>query len=705
MKKRSLALVLALCMCLALTTGAFASGEASGEASGGASGGASYAYTVTANGVETAEGSDLALSVPFDAAGISGFAAESSSTGLVAVQGDDTTEGAVSVTLGGSGEMFDAADLAIYPNAQEKLGFASFDSKADMGGAALASARGGAYLELDGVYAVGQTGLLYAGSDSDRYSGSDDSAYIDTVVVARDSYLESESATPINEGNWPHATTLMVRGANRSALSVGESETYYYGTGVVADGWAAMATDSAVGMGLDMVAYNSYAATRLGGYCSYSDSRCRDFLYGTTYESAEYGSIIANFGELYILGTDDAAYDTNTIRAASGGTELAVRASIDPLAFAHEDDIVSGNVASSVTGFRNAVMMHVPDIMGGGAKISDAKGILYVKDSTIATSEELAPEDYATGEYMEAWIAKAGEANYAYLEYTRGATVLIRSDNALIHLTNANVESYTGVLIQSVLNADAHGNWIPADAEVSDRIGIDVIVDGTTALVGNINHEDYHRAMNITLMDDASLTGDIFTGTVDTWHAKFADYIDSGANFLRDLDGYDTVWGTNVTLSGNAAWTVTNTSNITGLTVEPGAVLNGVVTVDGQPVDVSAGGSWSGEIIVTPAAGAVTVAEETVPATDGTENQNNTLQDTAQPVTAEEYDGYEAYLREYMTNYAGNGGDGSGFDEGARSMALGELDSVGFGADINAFPFEMYVTQFGAMSFAEWIAQ
>ena len=38
-------------------------------------------------------------------------------------------------------------------------------------------------------------------------------------------------------------------------------------------------------------------------------------------------------------------------------------------------------------------------------------------------------------------------------------------------------------------------------------------------------------------------------------------------------------------------------------------------------------------------------------------------------------------------------------------MALGELDSVGFGADINAFPFEMYVTQFGAMSFAEWIAQ
>lgn len=605
MTKKILALGLALCLCLTLTVGALASGEASGGASGGPPGGSSaaYEYTVSADGVETLEEGDLALSVPFGAAGVSGFEAESSETGLVAVLGDDTTEGAVSVVLGGDGANFDAAALDIYPAAQEKLGFASFDSVADMGGAPLASARGGAYLELSGVYAVGHTGLLNAGSDSDRYSGADDSAYIDTVVVARNTYLESESETPINDSNWPHATSLMVRGANRSALSVGESETYYYGTGVVVDGWAAMATDSAVGMGLDMVAYNSYAATRLGGYCSYSDSRCRDFLYGTTYESAEYGSIIANFGELYILGTDDAVYDTNTIREASGGTELAVRAAVDPLAFASEDDIVAENVPSSVAGFRNAVMMHVPDIMGGGAKISDAKGILYVKDSTIATYEDLAPADYAGGEYKEAWIAKAGEANYAYLEYMLGAAVLIRSDNALVHLTNANVESWSGVLIQSALNADANGNWIPADAEVSDRIGIDVIVDGTTALVGSINHEDYHRVMNITLTDDASLTGDIFTGTVDTWHAKFADYLDSGANYIRDLDGYDTIWGTSVTLGGNAVWTVADISNITALTVEPGAVLNGSVTVDGEAVDVTAGGSWAGDIVITAAAG------------------------------------------------------------------------------------------------------
>ena len=598
MTKKILALVMALCLCLSLGAAAFASGEASGGGSGSS---ASYAYTVSADGLTADIDAAYTLDGEMTAAGMSGFSFVGENAGLVSVLGDDTTEGAVSVKLGGDGANFDAAALDIWPNAQAKLNFDSFDSKMDASAGPQATARGGAYLELDGVYATGTTGIVTAGSDSDRYSGSDDSAYIDTVVVLRDSYFESDTGSDIASVNWPHATSLMVRGSNRTALSIGESETYYYGTGVVVDGWAAMATDSAVGMGLDMVAYNSYAATRLGGYCSYSDSRCRDFLYGTTYESAEYGAIIANFGELYILNTDDAAVDTNTIRDASGAADLPVRATVDPLAFANDDDIVAG-VPSSVAGFRNAVMLHVPDLMGGGGKISDAPGVLYVKGSTIGTYEDLAPDDYADGGYKASWIEKAGEANYAYLEYTMGATVLIRSDNAFIHFEDAQVDSWTGVLIQSALNADANGNWIGADEEVKDTIGIDVLVDGTTALVGDINHEDYQRTMTVTLADTASLTGDIFTGTADTWHAKFADYLDSGANFIRDLDGYDKIWGTYVTLKDDAVWTVTGASYITGLTIEDNAVVNAVVTVDGIEVDTSNGGSWTGDIALSPAA-------------------------------------------------------------------------------------------------------
>ncbi|MCD7748531.1 MAG: hypothetical protein LUH42_00590 [Oscillospiraceae bacterium] len=602
MKKRILSLVLALVLCLSLSATAFASSEASGEASGGMSGSSAvYAYAVTADGVEETEAEDVSLEGNITAAGISQFDFSSTETDFVSVVGDDTTEGAVSFVLGGEEATYDAADLDINERAQELLGFQSFDSKIDSTTGTLITASGGAYLELDGIYATGTTGIVTAGSDSDRYSGSSDEDYIDTVVVIRDCYLDSETGTAIADANWPHGTSLMVRGSIRSSLSIGESETYYYGTAVIVDGWAAMATDSAVGMGLDMVAYNSYARTLLGGYCSYSDSRCRDYLYGTVYESAEYGSIIANFGELYILSTDDAAVDTNVIRAESEAEDLDERAAIDPLAYANEDDIVTETTGSVVAGFRNAIMMHVPDLMGGGGSISDAKGVLYVKDSTIATYEELAPEDYATGEYKDSWIEKTDEATWAYLEYTMGATILIRSDNAFIHLTNATVESWTGVLLQTALNADANGNWIGADEEIADNIGIDVIVDGTTALVGNINHEDYQRTLTIVFEDSASLTGDIFTGTVDTWHEKFADYAESGANYYRDVDGYDTIWGTYVTLEAGTTWTVVEQSNITGLTVEEGAVLNGVVTVDGETVDVTAGGTWEGDIVITAA--------------------------------------------------------------------------------------------------------
>ena len=95
-------------------------------------------------------------------------------------------------------------------------------------------------------------------------------------------------------------------------------------------------------------------------------------------------------------------------------------------------------------------------------------------------------------------------------------------------------------------------------------------------------------------------------------------------------------------------------------------------------------------------------AEDVVPATDGTENQANVLASASQPATAEEYDAYEAYLVEYMNAYTGVG-DGT-FDDSAKAMALGELDSVSFGSDVNAFPFEMFVTQFGAMDYASFAA-
>ena len=234
---------------------------------------------------------------------------------------------------------------------------------------------------------------------------------------------------------------------------------------------------------------------------------------------------------------------------------------------------------------------------------------------------------------------------------------------------------------------------------------------GETALEGDIFNCHQFTSKNLILtLDDSELTGIISSG----WCEHDVDVIDrlmtadeedyTGEDGLRygnrENLGQVTCYpaatvnnGVILSLVNGAVWNVTETSYVSVLNVDETSVVNGTVTV-----------LEDGVIMVEPLGEpAVPAEEEPVPATDGTENQQNTLSGTAQPATQEEYDGYEAYLRDYITAYDGVG-DGSGFDEGARAMALGELDSVDFGADVNAFPFEMYVSVFGAMDFASWLA-
>jgi hypothetical protein len=63
---------------------------------------------------------------------------------------------------------------------------------------------------------------------------------------------------------------------------------------------------------------------------------------------------------------------------------------------------------------------------------------------------------------------------------------------------------------------------------------------------------------------------------------------------------YNAVRGVYLSLDADSVWNVTGASNLSSLTLEAGAVVNGVVTVDGVTVDVTAGGTWSGDIVVTP---------------------------------------------------------------------------------------------------------
>jgi hypothetical protein len=147
-------------------------------------------------------------------------------------------------------------------------------------------------------------------------------------------------------------------------------------------------------------------------------------------------------------------------------------------------------------------------------------------------------------------------------------------------------------------------------------------------VTGNILDDDYERLMTITL-DNTTLTGAIRSGTCQDWNTYWlnAGYVEDytiglasntfGSEepldaFVHDIvindDGTytETVYGddqgTALVLTNGSVWTVTEASSLTALTVEAGSAVNGTVSVDGQVVDVTAGGSWSGTITVTPAA-------------------------------------------------------------------------------------------------------
>ena len=67
-------------------------------------------------------------------------------------------------------------------------------------------------------------------------------------------------------------------------------------------------------------------------------------------------------------------------------------------------------------------------------------------------------------------------------------------------------------------------------------------------------------------------------------------------------------------------------------------------------------------------------------------------------VTNEGLGSYVSYLRQYIADC-----DDPQFDDGAKEMALGELDTVEMGADVHAFPFDMFVGLWGAMSYEQFM--
>lgn len=464
------------------------------------------------------------------------------------------------------------------------------------------SVSGGAALLVDNayIYSEGLEGLAISNNGT---------AGKGSTLVVRDSLLATRGYVPAFAGqseNLPN-DPLLVTGADRTNLSGGESVTYYYDSVVTVDGWASLSTDGASGDGVDLVAVNTFASALLGGYGTYADGNCRDYLYGTALEGAEIGVIIAGTGEVSLFDGDDGL-------PGGAGYGVGRNGDIDPYAFA---DVSAEKIGGSViAGGRNALMMHV-----AGTYTEGRSGYFYAKDSALVTDRALLSDEDTEFSINASWYGRELSPNIQkYLELVEGDDILLKSVNAEILLDNVTMESYNGVLIHSVLNNDTS---TPATPAGTNPVGT-VVRLSNMDVTGDIADDDYERVMHITL-DNTMLNGAITSGTCADWNALWlgAGYVEDytiglasntfgseepldafAHNIAVAEDGsyevteYGDDQGTELTLENGAVWNVTGDSGLTKLTVEASCAVNGVVTVDGVVVDTSRGGSWEGSIRV-----------------------------------------------------------------------------------------------------------
>lgn len=611
------ALAIFLCVLL-LATPVLASGEASNGPMPNMAGGSDLAaYKITDDGMEIDESLltiEMAENGVISAEEISGasFYSVDNAAGVISFSGTG------SLTIGGEEENF-TVDYALGDGASGEFNTVIDLREAEnylwgtdnSGGVAIA-VRGNGNVLMENVYAL-NTGIS-------RYTVS----LARGTSIIKDCYFENLGCMT----EWcdmPWFTAQL--GNARNLIACGTLSAYIYNSVTASEGYGSWSTDTG-GNPFVFYLYNGDSYNYYGGYGTYADTGLEVNIYGSRLDSAEYGVFATNTGVLNIGSSADALSATDEIFLENlKGEELA------------ED------TPSEIVGYRNAVVYHVVDTMH---KANPETG---VKDSAVSTAWKTTPVMNVTNSTISTIgacgtpVQKYPVAQQAWMDHMTGSAILFRGACGIANLTNVKLESSTGILIHSVLDLDESCIQILEDVATEDIPGGQVnSVDNVWE--GDIVNEDYQRPLYLDFVN-TTLTGAIRTYDIDHWNALYADYADvtyvvdpvtnryvNAADptdtassykavdpsviysWICAFDSYDAVRGTYLTMDASSIWNVTEESTLMGLTVAPGAVINGTVTVDGAVVDISAGGSWEGNIVVSPAAAsgeAMNLADGTMP--------------------------------------------------------------------------------------------
>ena len=401
-------------------------------------------------------------------------------------------------------------------------------------------------------------------------------------VVVQDSYLEAKGSLEgyENVSDFMSLGALAVWGHTRANLSMGvETDTYYYNSAIIADGWGALSTDGATGLGVNLVAVNCYAEATDGGYALFSDHECRDYLIGTTLVSAEYGCIICSGGEMYFFGGESGFQNRQELGSlrekilTSFPKRPLTQSETQQQNFSEEHPIYAMSEymdvdmevgRSTIVGGRNSVNMVTPDLMSEGPAAS-IQNILVAFNTDLVTDYELFNlDDMPEGQYTPASVTSSAstfnEDTLNYVKWTSGPAIIMRSNSAFVCLDDVTFTSnydqadfgQPHTFIMSVFNNDSSACVIPDGMQVAPM----EIFIGHSTIEGDIRDYDYHREM-IVVLTGTSLTGAIKSYTVDDWNAIWGEGGTIGTGCFVYDETYETQWWPTVALSEGATWTVT----------------------------------------------------------------------------------------------------------------------------------------------------
>ena len=427
-------------------------------------------------------------------------------------------------------------------------------------GAAIVAAGEGTRLVIDGCTVVNRGVVRTAAICADGAN----LVVKNSTLVARDGvlpedYVPSASVTQMRGGFPVGGSTGNCRATN--LLGEGSRSTYI-NSWISADGWGVLSTDNCTEPYLTAInSVISVTGDDIGGYGAYCIGNVTERFLGCTFDTDF--DIVSLKGGWITIGDSD----REAVAALNGELELGLT---DEELDALEEQ--GSTISSRRFGFLCA-----------GLGTVDITGHTVIR----------------TG---ETFFLNKGKMSTLTVDGSRGASIYAAN----------------GIIMQ-VMDSDDPGPTgkpytEPAEDPVRDEsFDVTAVENAAVSNFSNIELEgDFYNAVGYTIadgkmnmalnFDNAAVTGVITSSSSD--HLKDEIYINEedyklfGVLVNTPCPAVNN--GVIVSLANGSVWNVTGESYLTSLTVDGTSAVNGSVTVDGAAVDTSAGGSWTGSIVVVP---------------------------------------------------------------------------------------------------------